>query len=90
MNNSRRKEISEIMDKLSECCDAIENIGAQIQEVKDDEQEAYDSLPESIQGGERGYAMEGVIEELDSAINCVEGVKYDIDSAIDHLSTAMS
>lgn len=60
MNNTRRKAIQNIMDKLEELMEEIEAI-------KDEEQEAYDNLPEALQGSERGEAMESAVYNLDDA-----------------------
>lgn len=43
-----------------------------IETIRDDEQEAYDNLPESMQGGDRGDVMQDAIQYLDEAINGVE------------------
>lgn len=60
MNNTRRKAIQAIMNKLEEIMEEIECI-------KDEEQEAFDNLPESIQTSERGEAMESAVYNLDEA-----------------------
>ena len=65
MNNTRRKAIKAIMDKLQDLMDDIEAI-------KDEEQEAYDNLPESIQNSERGEAMDSAIYNLDDAAESVQ------------------
>ena len=51
MNKARRKEISKCQDDLNAILDRL-------QCVLDEEQEAYDNLPEGIQMGERGDAMQ--------------------------------
>ena len=38
-----------------------------IEEVKEEEQEAFDNMPESLQGSERGEEMEGFIGDLENA-----------------------
>lgn len=40
-----------------------------IDEVRDDEQESYDNLPESFQEGESGEKMQLVIDTLDEAMS---------------------
>ena len=49
---------------------------------KDDEEEAYDNLPESLQFGDRGEAMSEAIDNLESAISGIE-------EAADYLRDAM-
>lgn len=65
MNKSRRKCLSEIAEKL-------ELLNAEIEEVRSQEEEAYDNLPESIQGAEKGERMQEIIDMLQSAFDSVE------------------
>ncbi len=65
MNNQRRKVLNAAIAKLTE---AGESIG----EVLDEEQDAFDNLPESIQAGDRGDAMETAISILESALPMFE------------------
>ena len=58
MNKERRNRIAEIMDKLNEIAD-------EICEVAQEERDAFDNLPESLQYGERGEAMEAAADELE-------------------------
>jgi hypothetical protein len=67
MNNERRKAIAAIADQLSELRETIELI-------RDDEQEAYDNLPESLQYSERGERMQTAIDALTNAASELEYV----------------
>lgn len=58
MNKERRNRIAEIMDKLNEIAD-------EICEVAQEERDAFDNLPESLQYGERGETMEAAADELE-------------------------
>ncbi len=60
MNKERRKSIERIVDKLNE-------IQADLAWVRNDEEEAYDNLPEGIQSSERGDSMEEAIDAMDNA-----------------------
>lgn len=68
MNKQRRKRLGEAFDKL---CEVIEIID----EVKDDEQDAYDNLPENFQYGDRGEEMQNYIEMLDEVDGYIEDAK---------------
>lgn len=74
MNNTRRKAIQSIMNKLEELMEEIEAI-------KDEEQEAYDNLPESIQNSERGEAMDSAVYNLEDAAENVQLVIDALESA---------
>lgn len=68
MNKQRRKQIEGMIDKL-------DNIKEHISDILDDEQNAFDNMPESIQYGERGYIMQVAIDNLDDAIgNIVDAI----------------
>lgn len=60
MNKDRRKSIERIVDKINE-------IKADLTGVRNDEEEAYDNLPEGIQSSERGDSMQEAIEAMDDA-----------------------
>ena len=65
MNKQRRKRLEEAFNMIGQAKDILE-------EVKDEEQEAYDNLPESFQNGERGEEMQGYIEMLEEAWNYLD------------------
>lgn len=70
MNKNRRNAISDIYDKLID-------IQSNLECIRDEEQEAFDNLPESIQCSERGERMEEYISSLDEALDYVG---YAVDS----------
>ena len=51
MNNMRRKNVMEALELIEKARNILE-------EVKDEEQAAYNNLPESLQYGERGEQMQ--------------------------------
>lgn len=65
MNNTRRKTIRNI--RLS-----LEDIMVTLESTRDDEQDAFDNLPESLQESERGERMQECIDYLDEAIGSLE------------------
>lgn len=79
MNKERRKALSDAVGLLSDASAKVESAKEIIEMCRDDEQDAYDNLPESMQDGERGSAMQDNIDDLD-------GVYYEIDSASETLS----
>ena len=60
MNKVRRKRLAEAINLINQAKGILE-------EVKDEEQEAYDNLPESFQYGERGEQMQEYIDSMDEA-----------------------
>lgn len=72
MNKARRKWIDRITDKLLE-------IQTDLEECRNEEEEAYDNLPESFQYGEKG-------EKMQDAISAMENADSSIQDAIDYLN----
>ena len=66
MKNATRRKIIEA------AASAIDQATRDLQQVREDEQSAFDNLPESLQGGEQGAKMEEGLSELDDAINNLE------------------
>lgn len=65
MNKERRK-------KIVEAIAAMNKIEALIQSILDDEQEAYENMPESLQMSDNGLASEEAQDNLDAAIDALE------------------
>ena len=61
MNRDRRNKIKNIIDRLEDIKDIL-------QEVLNDEVAAYDSMPEGLQCGIRGEMSEEAQESMESAI----------------------
>lgn len=58
MNNARRKALSEAVEIITF--------------ARDEEQEAFENLPENLQYSERGERMEESIASLDEALDAIE------------------
>lgn len=65
MNNIRRKSVKEALNLIEKAREILE-------EVKDEEQEAYDNLPESLQYGERGEQMQENIDNIEDYLSYLE------------------
>lgn len=59
---------------LDNCLAAIQGAYDTLSEVRNEEDAAYDNLPESIQEGERGDEMLEAIDTLDDAMISLENV----------------
>lgn len=95
MNKQRRKAISVEMIYISGKIEALQAAidfnqlvdlefaidACAVEGLRDEEQEAFDGLPESLQGGERGDQMQEAIQYLDDAISGIEEASGLIDSS---------
>lgn len=65
MNKERRKRKDFVCAKLYELLDEIECL-------KEDEELAYDNMPESLQNSEKGKTMEDNISNFEEVFNYIE------------------
>ena len=75
MNKKRRQQVSDISDKLEEIQVDIEN-------VRSDEDYAYENLPETVRYSEKGEAMLDAIGNMEDALSSVG-------DAIDYLNSVL-
>lgn len=72
MNAERRKRIKYVINDIDDIISALD-------EIRNDEQDAYDNLPENFQESEKGEAMLENIDSLDIAMSNLEDVQNDLD-----------
>lgn len=65
MNKQRRKRLGKTFDLVSEAMKILEN-------VKIEEQESYDNLPDNFRDGDKGEEMQNYIEMLEEASNYLD------------------
>jgi flagellar biosynthesis chaperone FliJ len=53
-----------------------------IEEMKDEEQEAFDNLPEGIQASEKVEMMENYISEMEDAISYLDDAVQSVENTI--------
>lgn len=68
MNKLRRKQIQEALS-------LIEKAYALLTNAKEEEEMAFENLPESLQESERGTAMQDNVDYLDTAVTGLEEAK---------------
>lgn len=73
MNDERRKKIERAKSHITDAVNLIE-------EVKSDEQDAFDNMPEGFQQGDKGQAMEEGISALESAVDNLNSAEGDLDN----------
>ena len=76
MNKYRRGVLESAAERLEELIDGLEGIC-------NDEQEAYDNLPESLQDSERGEQMSENIDDLEQVTSDLEDIIDVIRNIID-------
>lgn len=74
MNAERRKRLEAVIGLLEQAKDTLSG-------VREEEQSAYDNLPESLQNGDQGEKMQVAVDECETAETSIE-------EAIDSITTA--
>jgi uncharacterized coiled-coil DUF342 family protein len=74
MNNTRRKKLRELIEKT-------EGIKQEIEELRTEEEEYYNNMPEAFQDGEKGDRAQTAIEYLDEAMTAAGDVIENLTSA---------
>ena len=83
MNNERRKQLKAIAKQLGTIADSLEYQQILLEQVYDDESEAFDNMPESLQESDRGIEME-------EGIGTLEEQKDDLDNMANDLREMIS
>lgn len=60
MNNKRRKALAQLITQLEECT-------SYLQGILDEEQDAFDNIPESLQDSDKGNRIEDAIDTMQNA-----------------------
>lgn len=76
MNKQRRKELNEIINKLSELRDDLASLTSE-------EEECYDNMPENLQYSEKGEIIEAAVESLNDALDSIDNAIDSINEAIE-------
>jgi chromosome segregation ATPase len=90
MNQDRRAKIEKLIDQVQTAAFDMREFYNELTSLQEEEQEAFDNLPEGLQQAERGQQMEAIacalddaLSSLDSAINDVESAASDVESALE-------
>ncbi len=74
MNKQRREALSKLHGQL-------DDLKAEVEGIRDDEQEAFDNMPESFQNGDRGADAQGSIDQLEEGIAAADEMLAALDGA---------
>lgn len=86
MNRERRNQIKVNKNYVDRVLEILSNLT--IENVRDEEQEAFDNMPEGLQGSDRGCQMEENIEELDNVVDKIDEITdmlIDIQTTLEEL-----
>lgn len=73
MNKARRKALDEVISKIEEAKELLENLQAE-------EEEYRDNMPENLQGSERYEAADAAVDNMSSAVDALDEAISSIES----------
>lgn len=86
MNKDRRKTIDQIIACIADFEALKDELVNAVNNVRDEEQDYYDNMPEGLQQGEKGRIAEEAVSELDDALVALDNL--DITDLTTALETA--
>lgn len=86
MNAQRRKALAALIDRIEELGAARDTLRDELETIRDEEQDAFDNMPEGLQQGDKGQAMEEAIGIIEEAITNLENI--DVDSIVSSVDNA--
>lgn len=90
MNIQRRREVNRIIASLDELCSQLVGLCEDISSKQEEEEEARESLPESIQNGQQGERMQEAADHLMEAASKEEEVTDLIREMMEELEEAVA
>lgn len=77
MNKQRRAALKAILPQLEELKTMIENVTGDLGAIRDEEQEAFDNMPESLQDSDRGQTMQEYIDTMEGGLDALGDLDLD-------------
>ncbi len=75
MNKQRRKEIEAIATRIKE-------VKSDLETLADEESDGFENMPESLQDGDRGQAIQEAMENLEYAYGSLDEVTDYLEAAV--------
>jgi len=74
MNDQRRKEIDTVLNELAD-------LRSRVEAIQEEEQGAFDNMPEGLQASVRGQASEAAVSALDDALSAFDDIESSLNEA---------
>lgn len=67
MNKQRREKIDKLKGRLSSVKMEVKSISSELSVILDEEQDAFDNMPEGLQSSYRGMCSEDAIDSMEES-----------------------
>lgn len=75
MNKMRRMALKAIVVQMDALSETLAEIKEALEGICDEEQEAFDNMPEGLQASERGEQMQEYIETMSEAVEALDALE---------------
>jgi hypothetical protein len=72
MNADQRKTLAKVAAQIAHHAAMLDDLRSELEQTREDEQDKFDNMPEGLQQGERGQAIEEAVSTLEEAISSLE------------------
>ena len=84
MNNTRRKEIDRLEERVQSLLNDLSDIKDSISTVQDEEQDYLDNMPESMRDGEKAQEAIDSLYEAQNTIEDAETYLNDVNNSLEN------
>jgi phage shock protein A len=88
MNKARRKDINKLIEKLQSLQGDLEVLMEELENIKTEEEDYLDNIPENLQSSERYEKAENAVDNLETAYGELEEMRDRIDDVVSYLEEA--
>ena len=88
MNNTRRKELEAIKNRIEEALAELDQCKDELEGIQNEEQEYLDNMPDNLRDNATGEKAQAAIDAIESAVSDLDSV--DVTSAVDSIVEAMA
>lgn len=74
MNNTRRRRISELKTQIDFANNQLKEASKKLSSILNEEQDAFDNMPEGLQSSYRGMCSEDAIDSMEEASDKLDEV----------------
>lgn len=86
MNKQTRKQLADLRDKVDNLKSTMLGLYEEVAEIRSDESDKYYNLPEGLQEGKVGQALQESEEQLEALLYEFEQVESAFDSLLDNFT----
>lgn len=86
MNKQTRKQLADLRDKVDNLKSTMLGLYEEVDEIRSDESDKYYNLPEGLQEGKVGQALQESEEQLEDLLYEFEQVESAFDSLLDNFT----